>query len=131
MPYVTPFGESIPNPPEGPPLNYEFPRYGEGTPLPVKLSNAYPGKASGAHTKQTVTSTPQALPNDPFANSYLIQVQDAPLRFRVDGSTPTATGGFRAEPGDYVWITGQEDIHSFLAIRETSTNATMYIQPFV
>lgn len=121
----------VPNPPVGDRDQDQTPRWGEGTPLPVKMSDNYPGKAAGSHKKLTVTNAATRLTNVTGATQMILQVQDAPIRFRVDGSDVTATGGYYCEPGDTIHLTSPEDIRGFLAIRTTSTNATLYIQAFM
>ena len=53
----------------------------------------------------------------------VITVETAPIRFLVDGNTPTASNGHLVEPGDAIVLEG-EDISKFQHIRTTGTSAT-------
>jgi hypothetical protein len=55
------------------------------------------------------------------------QVEDAQIRFTLDGSDPTTTTGLIADVGDLVTIEGITDAKNFKAIRTGSTSAV--IQP--
>ena len=120
-----------PNPPVGHPDQDETARWGEGTPLPVKLADAYPGKAAAGSTTVVVAAAAVGLPREPYAVSMVCQVQTAPIRWRVDGVAPTATAGFRADPGDILAVTGPEDLLSFQMIREGAVSAAVVCQPYV
>lgn len=63
--------------------------------------------------------------NTPFAAVFV--VEDADIRFTVDGSTPSATVGLPGEVGDVIEIRSDSDIRAFKAIRSGDTDAT--IQP--
>lgn len=119
-----------PNPPIGDVDQDQTPRFGEGTPLPVKMADYYPGKSAGIASSVTVSSAAVQLPRNSFAVSAFCQVQGYPIRYSTDGVPPTATTGFRADPGDILHVTGPEDLASFLMIREGSSDATVVVQPF-
>lgn len=119
-----------PNPPVSGDID-ETARWGEGTPLPIKMADHYQGKATGVLTALTVSVGAVGLPRDPYAVSMVAQVQGAPIRWTVDGTVPSSTVGFRADPGVTLTIMGPEDLMSFQAIREGGVDAVLVIQPFV
>ena len=51
------------------------------------------------------------------ANKATISVETASLRYRVDGSAPTATVGLLANDGDVITLLGRNEIKLFRAIR--------------
>jgi hypothetical protein len=59
----------------------------------------------------------------------LISVETAELRFRVDGSNPTAAVGHVLQPGESVVLTGP-NIQSLKMIRTGSTSATVRVTYF-
>ena len=56
-----------------------------------------------------------------------IQVETAPMRFRIDGGAPTTTDGHLVNPGDAIPLDSNEDITAFRAIRTTATNAVIQV----
>lgn len=60
----------------------------------------------------------------------MFTVEGAPIRYTLDGTTPTTTVGILAEVGDIVTLEGQADTQAFRAIRTTSTDATINPQYF-
>ena len=61
------------------------------------------------------------------ARAVLITVEDASLRFRLDGSNPTATNGHRLQAGDVLVLVGVNNLRNFRAIRDTGTSATIRV----
>lgn len=53
--------------------------------------------------------------------SIFISVEDANIRFRVDGTDPTTTEGHLLTTSDGVTITGPDNIRAFRAIGVSST----------
>jgi hypothetical protein len=89
----------------------------------------------GAYNQESITVSDTAKsftaatidPSDPdSAFKAVFVVEDANIRFRVDGGDPTASVGLLAKVGAVVTITGNHDVRNFKAIRVT-TDAT--IQP--
>jgi hypothetical protein len=56
----------------------------------------------------------------------IITVEDAELRFRVDGGNPDADTGHKLYPGDICVLEGEE-IPNFRAIRAGTADATLRI----
>jgi len=54
------------------------------------------------------------------ANKALITVEDAAIRFLVDGSKPTATVGHLASAGDAIELGSHDEIKHFKCIKGTS-----------
>ena len=59
------------------------------------------------------------------ANYASILVESAPIRFRLDGGTPTASVGDTLEAKDRLVLEGREELVGFRAIRRDSTSATL------
>ena len=60
-----------------------------------------------------------------FENAIAAQlvVEDAQVRYRVDGTDPTASVGAIADPGDVINISGYRDITSIRLIRTGGISA--------
>lgn len=56
-----------------------------------------------------------------------ISIDDADIRFTVDGTPPTATLGHLVGPGDIVRLDSNEDIAAFRAIRAGGTSAKINV----
>lgn len=128
MTFPAPWPYSTPDPGPGFPDQDETFRWGEGKPLPTKMAEYYPGKATGVMQAVAVGAAAVFLPRDGSAISATLQIQGGPIRWTVDGSTPTATTGFREDPGTVIRVTGPEDLLSFQMIAETATAATVVCQ---
>lgn len=42
------------------------------------------------------------------------------IYYTLDGSTPSSTVGFKADPGDYIYLNSFQQVRNFLAIRVTT-----------
>jgi len=80
-----------------------------------------------ANTAIGLTSSKYYPTDAPMARSVIITVETAQIRFRMDGTNPTATEGHIAEIGDAITISGIVNIKNFRAIRTTSTSATIKV----
>ena len=69
--------------------------------------------------------TVDGMPNT--GTHVLIQVEDGPLRFRVDGTDPTTSVGFVMEDGESATWT-KEFARSSVWIQDGSTNGTVKVQ---
>jgi hypothetical protein len=56
-----------------------------------------------------------------------IKIRDAEIRWRADGTDPTASVGRPEATGSVFEITGSQDLADFKAIRVTSTSAEINI----
>lgn len=57
-----------------------------------------------------------------------IQVESAPVRFRLDAGTPTSSVGTRLEPGDILKLESRDEVVRFKAISADGVSATLRIQ---
>lgn len=57
----------------------------------------------------------------------VISVEDAPIRFRYDGTAPTSTVGHVLYPGDKLILEGRANISQFRAIRSGSVDAVLAV----
>ena len=57
----------------------------------------------------------------------IITVEDAPIRFRYDGTAPTSSVGHVLYPGDKLILEGRANISQFRAIRSGNVDATLSI----
>lgn len=71
------------------------------------------------------TYDPVGATSNPPAISAQVQCQVAQVRYRVDGTDPTAAIGILLEVGDEIVIWGTQDIKAFSAIRTGGTSATL------
>lgn len=59
------------------------------------------------------------------AKYAFITVETAAVRFRTDGTNPTATEGHELEPGDQLLLETSKEVLNFKAIRRDGTSATI------
>ena len=52
-------------------------------------------------------------------------LETGPIRFTVDGTTPTSTVGHLANIGDTIVLQNEDEARKFLAIRTTSTSGAL------
>ena len=89
-----------------------------------KLTVANASKALTATSYAPVSGTLKGR----HAKSALINVETAPLRFRLDGTAPTTTEGTLMDIGDTILVRGEFNITNFHAIRTTGTSAVITVQ---
>lgn len=81
----------------------------------------------------TVSSTAASLTTTKSGGlepgAALITVEGAPIRFRVDGTDPTASQGHRAQADDVIELHSADEVRKFRAIRESS-DATLRVTQF-
>lgn len=68
----------------------------------------------------TVSGAAQALTIPQTAVQAICQVQDGPVRFRIDGVAPTSTVGIELDDADMIEINGSSDLEHFQVILDTS-----------
>ena len=61
------------------------------------------------------------------AQAAFITVEDAPIRFRTDGSDPTSSVGHKLEISDALTIYGLQELVNFRAIRIGSSSGTLMV----
>lgn len=76
---------------------------------------------AGGVTAATVTSGN----GHPQANTATCRLETAEIRYRIDGTAPTASVGTLLEIGDVLVLQGLDVILRFSAIRTTSTSAVL------
>ena len=59
------------------------------------------------------------------ARLAVAKVEGAQIRYRTDGTAPTATVGIPADPGDVITIYGSADVQAFQTIRTGGVSATL------
>ena len=59
------------------------------------------------------------------AKLAVAKVESAQIRYRTDGTAPTATVGIIADPGDVILVYGSADVLAFRAIRTGGVSATL------
>lgn len=64
---------------------------------------------------------------DQHPDDGLITVETAAVRFRIDGTAPTATVGHVLEVGDVLELRGMGELSKFQAIRRDGTDATLRV----
>ena len=70
----------------------------------------------------TTTAADGILPTAAY-----ITVEDAAIRFTLDGTTPTATVGHLAQPGDAIELVDRAELTGFSAIRQGGTSGTIKV----
>ena len=62
-----------------------------------------------------------------FTNAIMAvaKVEGAQIRYRTDGTDPTATVGVIADPGDMITVWGSSDLNSIRFIRTGGVSATL------
>ena len=79
-------------------------------------------------TASVVLTAANTLNSDGFsAKRAVITVEDAQIRYRYDGTAPTASQGHLANPMDAIILKGSTNINNFRAIRKGSTDATIRV----
>ena len=78
-------------------------------------------------TISTVAVSITATNIDQHHDDALITVETAAVRFRIDGTAPTATVGHVLEVGDVLTLRGIGEIGKFQAIRRDGTDATLRV----
>ncbi len=64
---------------------------------------------------------------DQHPDDALITVEAASVRFRIDGTAPTATVGHILGPGDVLKLRGMGELGNFQAIRRDGSDATLRV----
>ena len=61
------------------------------------------------------------------ADYATVYVESAPIRFRLDAGTPTASVGDTLEQGDRLVLESEEEVRRFRAIRRDGISATLRV----
>ena len=64
------------------------------------------------------------------ARAALVTVEDASIRFRIDGTDPTSEVGHLLNPGDSIILRNVNNIRRFRAIRAGTADATLRVTYF-
>jgi hypothetical protein len=98
--------------------------------LPTKVvSGPVRTSVPGAQFGLSVAGAVVALTAPPKAAAAEIYVRTASVVFTRDGSAPTATRGFQADPADIIVLDSRAELDSFRAIRQGAT-ATVDVEYF-
>lgn len=92
----------------------------------LQIAEKYESIAVGATAVSFTAGT--RVNSDGFAaKRAVVTVEDAQIRYRYDGTAPTASEGHLANPMDAIILKGNSNINNFQAIRKGSTNATIRV----
>ena len=82
-----------------------------------------------AYESVTITNSATALTAGTYgaATHAVITAETAPMRFRIDGTAPTASEGHLLNPGDTVTLTSAADIAAFRGIRTGATSGVIKV----
>ena len=80
---------------------------------------------SVAGSSTALTAATYAPAATPPAKMAIARLETAQIRYRLDGTAPTATTGTPMDPGDEIIIYGVPDIASFRAIRTGGVSGTL------
>jgi len=69
-------------------------------------------------------------PTNKFADEVFITVESQPVRYRLDGTNPTASEGHLVQPAGTIEIEGYENIAKFRAIRQGASSGTLRVTYF-
>ena len=80
-----------------------------------------------AHEAITVAGTAVGLTAATIvgSNKAVLTVEVAPIRFTVDGTTPTASVGHLAQVGDVIKLDSEDELRKFRAIRTGASGTIM------
>ncbi len=75
----------------------------------------------------TLLTRAAAAPNGHVADFAIITIEDADLRFWLDGTAPTASVGHLAPSGSTLRLESAAEVAGFRGIRTAGSNATLYV----
>ena len=84
--------------------------------------------AGGTQKGLSIGATVAVLTIPALATSAEIYVRTASIVFLRDGTDPTATAGFQADPGDIILLNSRDELEKFKAIRQGGTSATVDVE---
>lgn len=80
------------------------------------------------YAQVTVSSTALALPSIPDKASYaIVNITTQPVRYRDDGTAPTASVGMPLAAGDELVLVSPKQIQDFRVIRSTGSDAELNV----
>lgn len=87
-----------------------------------------------AYESITISNTAKTLTSDTYTDSEgnravkaIIRVENAQLRYRYDGTNPTASEGMLLNPMDTLILNCSSDIINFRAIRKGNTDSKIFV----
>ena len=86
-----------------------------------------PTNDNNGHETLTVSTAAVGLTIPSGTTLVILQVNDQPLRWRADGTDPTASAGHTQLAEDVFQLTVPEDISAFRAIRKGGTDSELDI----
>mgnify|MGYP001603660024 CR=1 FL=1 len=86
--------------------------------------------AATAFEQVTVSTTVQTLTSAPYSGIgdrivAHLRVDGVPVRFRIDGTAPTASIGELWFPGEHLTLHNQSELDNFKVISTSTTSATV------
>lgn len=103
---------------------------GDPVPLAIRMRRSLPGDPVGRVAPVTITNTVATLVPVDDGTSVMLQVTGAPMRYTLDGTDPSGTVGFRADPTTILMLTGRPTTTALRMIREGGTDVTLIVQHF-
>lgn len=100
------------------------------TNLPNIIAGLFP---AFAYESITVTDSAKSLTSGTYtdegeaATRAFITAEDAQMRYRYDGTTPTDSEGHLLNPMDSLVLKGSSNIKNFKIIRKSTTNGTIRV----
>lgn len=83
------------------------------------------------HESVSVSTTAVGITTTPadgvLPEAAVLTLEDAAIRYCVDGTTATASVGHAAEPGDVIVLAGRGELAQFSAIRRDGVDATLKV----
>lgn len=103
------------------------PERGTMVPLYTRMMRAFQGDPIGYGTiTSTGTGNVQTLPNKDDARTCVVYVAGNSIIYRVDGSSPAASGDQTIQEGSTVTLTGKPTILGFQFASAVAGNAILY-----
>ncbi len=91
-------------------------------------ANAFPVTGIGGNATLVVGATATGLTGIPeAATSAVMTVEAAPVRFWINGGTPTGASGHLLEPGAVLSLPNRQQVLGFRAVRSSGTDATLQV----
>ncbi len=86
----------------------------------------FDGEALSVGASAVGVTSATAFPSGNGAQGAVGDVQGSGIRFRIDGTAPTATVGYTADPGDTIYLESPNEVINFSAIRKDGVDATVH-----
>lgn len=100
------------------------------------MAGPYPAESTTGFAYEAITVAAVAIgftastrspSNDPAAVRAVCTLETAQIRYRYDGTDPTAAEGHLLNPGDVLVLEGAESLSRFRAIRTGASSGTLRV----